>query len=163
MKEERKTGATLNRGGSKQDYETPDDFMTAVVGRFGKISCDLAATSKNTKCSKFITPEENSFTKDWSKIGGLLWLNPPFDNIKPWVQKCDIESRKGARILLLTPASIGSAWFAVYVHRLAYVMALTGRLTFKGCSTPYPKDCILSYYCNDMNGFDNWRWKSERR
>jgi hypothetical protein len=42
-------GPTVRRHNSKQDYETPIEFMQAVESRFGKIKVDLAATEKDTK------------------------------------------------------------------------------------------------------------------
>ncbi len=44
----KKTGPSMNRGTSKQNYKTPDDFMDAVKKRFGKIIFDLAANGDNT-------------------------------------------------------------------------------------------------------------------
>ncbi len=49
-----RTGASMNRGNSKQDYETPDDFIAAVVKRFGRLSVDLAATADNRKCDCYV-------------------------------------------------------------------------------------------------------------
>lgn len=152
-----KTGPTINRGGSKQDYSTPADFITAVSHRFGCPAFDLAASVDNKKAPGWFSKQDNSLIQEWHKIGGLLWLNPPFNNISPWAKKCDDESRLGARILLLTPASVGSNWFCNHVHRKALVLGLNGRICFDG-KNGFPKDCILSCYGFGV-GFDTWRWK----
>lgn len=159
--------AGFNRGESRQDFETPNDFMAAVVKRFGTIDTDLAASPANAKAQHFVTKEDNSLTRPWYRMAGLCWLNPPFENITPWAQKCAASSceycqdgrlHAGAKILFLTPASVGSNWFSSFVHGKALVLALNGRLTFKGCPTPYPKDCILSCY-GFTPGFEVWKWK----
>lgn len=153
------TGATLNRGSSRQDYETPPDFITAVQSRFGIINVDLAATKENTKGQIWIDEEQDSLTVNWSRLRGNLWLNPPFNNIAPWAKKCSEESKKGCRIFFLTPASVGSNWFAQHVFGQAHVLFLNGRITFVGAEDPYPKDCILSCFGVTSPGFDIWRWK----
>jgi hypothetical protein len=45
------------------------------------------------------------------------------------------------------------------VHKHALVLGLSPRLTFVGCPTPYPKDLMLSVFCESWIGFDVWRWK----
>ncbi len=102
--------------------------------------------------------------QEWHKIPGILWLNPPFDNIAPWAKKCAEESRKGAKILFLTPASVGANWFSSHVHRLSFVLGLNGRLAFDPANPTwgYPKDCILSCFglAGGVTGFDTWAWKA---
>lgn len=156
------TGPTIRRHQSKQDYETPDDFIQAVEKRFGKIEVDLAANSINTKAQFFFPPETDSLIQKWP-VGEICWLNPPFDNITDWACKCSMEAERGCRILFLTPASIGSNWFRDFIYNQAMVMALNGRLTFKGCTAPYPKDCILSAYNFPTwtPGFQVWNWRDK--
>ncbi len=145
-------------GRSKQDYETPDDFIRAFKGRFGPIAVDLAASAENTKGQVFFTEEDNSLNQDWWGYGNL-WLNPPYANIEPWAEKCAIEQARCSRIFMLVPASVGSNWYSNFVEPYAFVFALNPRLTFKGCTAPYPKDCILACYLGGLTGFRTWRWK----
>lgn len=156
------TGPSINRGKSNQDYATPDDFMRAVESKFGNVNFDLAASASNSKApaDNFFSKQNDSLSKNWHLLNGLLWLNPPFDNIAPWAKKCWEESLLGANILFLTPASIGSNWFADYVHGRAMVRALNPRLCFDG-KNPYPKDCMLSTFSayGAATGFDVWKWK----
>lgn len=153
------TGATLNRGSSRQDYETPVDFITAVESRFGIINVDLAASKENTKGQIWIDEQRDSLTVDWSGLRGNLWLNPPFSNIGPWANKCSEESKRGCKILFLTPASVGSNWFSQHVFGQAHILFLNGRITFVGADDPYPKDCMLSCFGLGTPGCEVWRWK----
>lgn len=166
-----KTGPTIARGKSKQDYPTPWEFIRACERKFGgRITVDLAASEGNEKAPKYITEQTNSLTVDWHKIKrefhDWFWLNPPFDNITPWAKKCAEESTKGTAILFLTPASVGSNWFRDFVHPHAEVHALNGRITFVGASDPYPKDCILSAFWPNKTGcaetgFHVWTWPDD--
>jgi DNA (cytosine-5)-methyltransferase 1 len=151
-------GPTIKRGVSKQDYATPADFIAAVTKRFGAMEWDLAATKENTKAPRFITPEIDSLKQVWPTDGSWCWLNPPFDNIEPWVAKVAKASVQGARILFLTPASVGSNWFERHVHKKARVLFLSPRLCFDG-KAPYPKDCMLTVWNWHEPGYECWRWK----
>jgi hypothetical protein len=75
---------------------------------------------------------------------GLLWLNCEFDDIDPWAERCRQEAEQGARILLLTPATL-TKWFVDHIAGIADTILLLGRLCFDG-KHPYPKDCMLSYF-----------------
>lgn len=155
-----KNGAGFNRGESRQDFQTPAPFMSAVIDRFGPYSFDLAAHEENKQHASYFSEADDSLMQEWHKIPGILWLNPPFSRIEPWAEKCAREADKGAQILFLTPASVGANWFKNFVHRQAYVLALNGRLSFDGIA-PYPKDCILSSYNVPRGyvGFDVWSWE----
>lgn len=149
-------------GRSKQDYGTPRIFLDAVERRFGQLDVDLACTMANCKAqSGYNVEDHDSLKKRWGFYHpyGNLWLNPPFSNIGDWAKKCAEEtvSRHGF-ILLLTPASVGTDWFRDHVHGKAYVLGLSPRLTFEGCTDPYPKDLMLSVYGYGFSGFDTWRW-----
>lgn len=149
-------------GTSKQDYGTPPEFIAAVERRFGRLHVDLAARADNAKAPLWITPQEDSLSVAWAQRfpGHLAWLNPEFANIDPWAEKCAKEGGvRRLRVLLLTPASVGTEWFAEHVHGRAIVLGLRPRLTFEGCEDPYPKDCILSCFGLGVSGFDLWRWK----
>ena len=159
------TGASFNRGNSKQDFATPADFRAAVVKRFGMPALDLAADTENHFGPSWfnIKDGDDSFKENWHNWAGLMWLNPPFGDIEPWAKKCFEESILGAHILLLTPASVGSVWFSRYVHDTATsVYFLSPRLCFDG-KAPYPKDCILSEFGGPKLMTDTryvcWRWK----
>lgn len=163
-----RTGPSVNKGRSKQDYGTPWEFIRAVEARFGRICFDLAATAENRKAPLHWGPDVgiDSLTRNWatSHPTGNLWLNPPFANIEPWAKKCATEGadRQGL-LLFLTPASIGTEWFSRHVHRNALVLGISPRLTFEGTSDPYPKDLMLSVFGFGMHGFDVWRWDVPRQ
>jgi phage N-6-adenine-methyltransferase len=159
-----KTGAAFRRGQSKQDYQTPDNFIQAVTRRFGRLALDLAATAENAKAPSFYDTEQNALLQPWHRYAseGLMWLNPPFNDVAPWAKKCSEESKLGAKILFLVPASVGSNWFAHHVYRKARVFFLQGRLHFDQTHPGwgYPKDCLLAVYDTAQHGgFETWRWR----
>jgi hypothetical protein len=157
---------------SRQDYETPPELITAVEQRFGPITWDVAATAENAVIagSRFFSPDGiDALTDNWSlrflrDARELLWLNPPFGAIATdWAPLVGRWTRRlpWLRLVMLTPASVGSEWFQAHVHRRAMVLALSPRLTFVGAADPYPKDCMLSCYGFGVTGFDVWRWDED--
>lgn len=162
-------------GQSKQDYATPMELIRAVEGRWGPIVHDLCAHAQNARVASYYSKEQDCFKQSWSKdfYEGNLWGNPEFGGgfIEKFAQKCFEESRqRKGLIFMLTPASIGSEWFAKWVENKALVVGLRPRLSFDGIN-PYPKDCMLSVYgkaekqpnapswFDYLKGFETWRWK----
>ena len=146
-------------GRSKQDYGTPREFIAAVERRWGKLTFDLAASKENTVTRDFLSIEQDSLKQNWTLLGcGPLWLNPPFADIRPWAEKAEKESTY-TTLLMLVPASVGSNWYAEHAMRMARTIFLRPRLTFVGCSAPYPKDLMLLEFGTIWSGeFESWRW-----
>jgi phage N-6-adenine-methyltransferase len=141
---------------SRQDYPTPRAFIEAIERRFGKLTIDLAASPENAVCEHYITAAQDSLKTEWPETG-LGWLNPPFGDIGPWAKKCSESASAAFRIIMLTPASVGSNWFAEHVHQKAIVLGLSPRLSFDGKNS-YPKDLMCAIYGLGASGFDVWRW-----
>jgi phage N-6-adenine-methyltransferase len=163
-----RSGPTVKRHKSNQGYGTPFTLIRACEQKFGRrVLWDLAASEANAKASLFFTEEDDALTKRWDILtphdSDLCWLNPPFDDIAPWAEKCAREAARGARILLLTPASIGANWFRDHVHGKAHVFALNGRITFVGASDPYPKDCMISAFGIGAPAFSVWSWNTKEK
>lgn len=149
-------------GRSKQDYQTPLEFLAAVKRRFGiaEFDIDLAADAENAVAPIYYDAETNALIQPWRTVGrGLAWCNPPFGDLGPWVEKAWRESRTAARVAMLVPAGVGSNWWREWVHGKAFVLLLNGRLTFVGAAQPYPKDCCLLIYGPDVApGYEVWTW-----
>ena len=148
-------------GKSKQDYCTPPEFLRAVEKRLGikQFYIDLAANKETRIVLRYLW---DAFSVSWTEMlpsGEWGWLNPPYSDITPWVEKAYQEARKDAQIAMLIPASVGSNWWADFVHRRCYVLFPSPRLQFVGTTAPYPKDCALLLYGCGTIGYDTWRWK----
>lgn len=164
------TGPAIKRGQSSGDIWTPQNFRAAVIERFGMPYADLACSDRNMFASYCgYAPQDDSLVQPWHDLKGLLWLNPPYSNIMPWVKKCADESKLGAEILLLVPASIGANWFWDWVWPYSTVYSV-GRMMFDNCfnkdgklvTTPYPKDLILCHYTQHVprgGNFQRWLWR----
>lgn len=149
-----------NRAG--QVVETPNDLFRLVMAEFN-ITWDLAATKDNAKVANFITPEQDTFKVSWHELPGYLWLNPPFADVTPWVEKCAKEMELGAKIILLAQASVDSNWYRNWVEPYASMRWLSPRLVFVGHKNSFPKPMMLAVYDNSTSALAGqsyqWRWK----
>lgn len=154
------------RGQSRQDYQTPANFIAACEERFGKLTWDLAAEPHNTVVpGKYFSKNGlSAFEADWGIFtrADLLFLNPEFSGIAlewtPLVHKWT-KLMPWLRILMLTPAALGSEWYRKYVEDRAMVLPLNPRMTFVGEKEPYPKDLMLSCFGFGVTGVKQWRWR----
>lgn len=151
-------------GRSEQVVCTPEDFLGSLRMRLAipEWSWDLAADHSNKVCDSCYTEADDALIQRWNMVDGWNWCNPPYGDIEPWVAKARFESLKGANTAMLVPASVGSNWWAQFVHNHAYVLFARPRLTFKGHNTPYPKDlAVLLYNAMGAKGYDTWNWKED--
>jgi len=146
---------------SEQVVCTPRELLIAVAKRFGPIQCDLACTRDNAVVPHCYAIEDgSSLAREWpSARAGLCWLNPPFGDVEPWARKC---AEGETNVAMLVPASVGTRWYADYVHGRAFVLALSPRVQFVGHGASFPKDLLLCVYGAGLHGFDLWQWKPRR-
>lgn len=149
-------------GRSRQDYRTPLNFLKATRAFLGieNFSWDLAADKTNRVCREYYSVKTNALDRRWI-ASGWQWLNPPFADIAPWVEKAYRESRRGAQIVMLVPLGCPN-WWVEWVDGKALVVLLNGRLTFRGMTTPYPKDCALLVYSPFIRAANYvvWSWNN---
>jgi phage N-6-adenine-methyltransferase len=114
-------------------YRTPRNFMDVIRAEFGPLTWDLAASADNAQALQYLTETDNALALDrpWRRLGGWLWLNPPYGNIGVWAAKAAEEARHGAKILFLVPAAVGSNWYAESLHGQAGIRFLRPRLVFE--------------------------------
>lgn len=113
----------------RNEWETPDYLFDSLEQDF---VWDLAASKYNHKCDCYYTKEDDALSKDWHKINGWSWCNPPYGRSLPkWIKKASIESEKGAKIVMLVPASVGTNyWFKYVWNKNVSITFINGRVKF---------------------------------
>ena len=156
-------------GRSEQTFVTPHAFIAATkrLLQIDAFAFDFAASCCNTQASQYFDDATDAMVfsgKGWAErvVGGWGWLNPPYTDIEPWVERCKDAKRAGAHIALLVPASVGADWFRDHVDGHAQVKFLNGRLGFLPDQPKalYPKDCILCLY-GARPGYAVWSWRTQ--
>jgi DNA adenine methylase len=112
--------------GGSDNWGTPPELFEILDREFG-FTIDLAAEAHNAKCDRYYSAEDNALAHDWSREIGFL--NPPYSKIKAWVSKASAEAQRGALIVALLPARVGTSWWVENVAP-AEVRLLPGRLRF---------------------------------
>lgn len=111
---------TRKRGANPvvDDRATPPEMFDPLNERFG-FTVDVAALPHNAKLERFYTPEDNGLEKCWA--GERVWCNPPYSDIRPWVEKAwhEMEARyaPASLIVMLLPANrTEQAWWQELVE-----------------------------------------------
>ncbi len=136
-------------GRSEQDVGTPPWLVRLIEQTWGPILLDPAASERNhVGQGRWYSKEQNGLEQDWRVgPGGIVFINPPYERIEPWVKKAQEHSYFwGTTVAVLIPASVGSNWWKEHVHQKAAVYFLSPRITFVGHDQPYPKDVALLVY-----------------
>lgn len=112
----------------KSDYwNTPDDlyFLYMDNGYFDP-------------CPSF--PMFNGLEIEWRNKN---FVNPPYSNIRLWVDKAIEEHKKGKEVILLIPARTDTKYFRKLVDYGVDISFITGRLHFNNSgSAPFPS-CLI--------------------
>jgi phage N-6-adenine-methyltransferase len=86
------------------DRSTAPEMFEPLHERFG-FTIDVAASAENRKLERFYSIEDDGLTKPW--IRERVWCNPPYSNIRPWVEKAWAEWLHGdvPLVVMLLPAN----------------------------------------------------------
>jgi phage N-6-adenine-methyltransferase len=98
----------------ESDERYTPEYVLDIIREIGPIVLDPCTTSDNrTGATTFYTFEDDGLTKDWwdASQGGLIYVNPPFSNLRGWVNKFAEEAAKGCNIVALTPGDTSTLWF----------------------------------------------------
>lgn len=118
----------------KNLYQTPKPLFNKLNLEF-EFTGDVAASHDNALSGNFYTEEDNALEQRWFKVS---WCNPPYDNIKPWVEKAIQQHREGKTIVMLVPADTSVQWFKNAFDSCNDVRFISGRLSFINASTQKP-------------------------
>jgi hypothetical protein len=89
------------------DYAVTEDLVKKIVERFGTPTLDAFASEKNRRFSRFWSEKNSAWTKNW-KNHGLLWINPPYDEMERVVAKI-VEDK--AEAILIVPQWDTHPWW----------------------------------------------------
>ncbi|MEX0445975.1 phage N-6-adenine-methyltransferase [Xenorhabdus sp. SGI246] len=106
-------------------WQTPLSLFKALNLEF-KFTLDAAASAQNTLCTRYLTERDNALKCDWVSHGAIF-CNPPYSNIKPWVEKAAIECQKQLQpVVMLVPSDTSVGWFKLALETVDEVRLITG-------------------------------------
>jgi phage N-6-adenine-methyltransferase len=98
------------------DRHTPQ-WLFDELHRAHRFTVDAAASAANAKLGRFWTVEDSGLAHPWA--GERVWCNPPYSNLKTWVQYAYRQSRDhGCQlIVMLLPANrTEQGWWQDYIE-----------------------------------------------
>lgn len=122
-------------------WATPLWLFKYAQYRFGEFDLDVCAAHDSFKCKPYYTIEDNSLVQPW---GCNNWCNPPYSNIRPWVEKAALETNLGNTTIMLLPADFSTQWFKLVWDVSSDVLIINKRVPFVG-ATSSPK--FASFFC----------------
>lgn len=110
--------------GSRNDWSTPDHIYKPLDEIFS-FSFDLAASKENAKAPLYLTEAEDALGFEWSIVNLIsrarckegvrpnlnCWLNPPYNNIGSWMEKCLEAQSNKLTVVALLPNRTDRPWF----------------------------------------------------
>jgi phage N-6-adenine-methyltransferase len=96
------------------DRRTPRDLFDPLHEEF-EFTLDAAASTDNALLERFYDRETDGLTSSW--YGERVWCNPPYSDIRPWVEK--MVSGGAALVVMLLPANrTEQAWWQDVIEPL---------------------------------------------
>ena len=132
-------------------WGTPPAFMKFLkTERMMTFDLDACASCRNNKAPIFFSEAEDGLRQPWF---GDVWLNPPYDGIREWLDKAKREVQLGNcnSVTALIPARTDTKWFHDVVAKYAYlVLLIKGRIKFDcshyssgGGGAPFPSMLVI--------------------
>lgn len=96
--------------------QTPIWLFTAMDLEFG-FALDAAALPETALCKKYLTPDIDALSVEWgdfispSARAPWVWLNPPYSDILPWVNKAIEQQGRGVGTVMLVPQDTSTEWY----------------------------------------------------
>lgn len=114
----------------RQEWGTPRKLFGALHQRYD-FTIDAAAKAWNAKLPAFWSPEDDGLFQLSLPQNDphRAWLNPPFNNIAPWVSTLLRRAERGGCSVVMLPVRTDQKWFHLYA-RHGELHYFKGRIAF---------------------------------
>lgn len=119
---------TKTPANERNRWQTPKHIFDILNQEFN-FDCDVAADENNHLVDRFISERENALSST-TRWGERNFVNPPYDNIAPWVSRCIEEKNRGNTSVLLVPADTSVKWFRTAWNNANEIRFVSGRINF---------------------------------
>ena len=120
-----------------QYWQTPPEIFNWLNNRYGPFTVDGAASHENSLCLKYYSEEDSAFDK--RPFGERIFCNPPYADLKPWVELFAKWRDSGSFVLALLPCDPSTKWWARMMEDAVYTRIMgPSRVAFIDPETGQP-------------------------
>lgn len=94
------------------ERSTPDELFKLLDDEF-HFDIDVCAMPNNAKLPNYFHCGCDGLKQDWAPK--RCFCNPPFSELKYWLEKARTESIKGALVVMILPNDSSTKWFHEYI------------------------------------------------
>lgn len=112
----------------RDSWRTPIKVF-AWLDRIYRFNYDTACTTENALARPVWRGSDNrdALSSEWI---GVLFCNPPYSQIGPWVDKAIQSAESGATVVMLIPSPNGESYHAKALRHAKRLILINGRLSF---------------------------------
>ena len=116
---------------ASDEWATPTETFRALDAefKFADDACPLGG-------------DRNGLLREWSSP---CFVNPPYSDIYPWMEKAKIEADAGKTVVLLVPSRTDTRWWHEFAMKASEIRFIRGRLKFGNAKTgaPFPSAVVV--------------------
>ena len=119
----------ISNNSGDEEWLTPAVYIEAARSVMGSIDLDPASNeiaNRTVQATHYFTKEDDGLQQAWC---GNIWLNPPYGNVSPFIEKL-INSPIDQAIILVNNGT-ETAWFRKLADYSSAMVFLTGRVRFE--------------------------------
>ena len=130
-------------------YETPPEVFEYAALKHGPFDLDACAVLATRKAEAYFGPDHvneearDALAVDWCQYDpNMVWMNCPYSDPKPWVEKALEQAKRGVRTVALLPADTSTRWFHLILNnKNCFIEYLPKRVRhiYKGVRSGSPK------------------------
>lgn len=116
---------------ASDEWTTPEETYRALDAEFG---------FKDDPCP--LGGNVSGLLREW---GSPCFVNPPYSDIGPWMERALLEAQAGKTVVLLVPSRTCTRWWHDYALKATEIRFIRGRLKFGGAKTgaPFPSAVVI--------------------
>jgi len=145
-------------GEKNQHYNTPPDLADPLrlLGEFGLDPCHNDGSILKARVK--ITEKQDGLSDKWNWAdlakGDLVIINPPYNNITPWVDRVILEAARGANEVLIVPNRSDADWHHKASESCKLMAVIKGRVNFlkDGVPDKSPQESTILFYWGSAPG-----------
>lgn len=124
----------------RDHYPTPLSIFKVFDAEF-HFTCDGAASAHNSKVPAFYITEAQDFLT-YPLENECVWLNPPYSNPKPFVERAvELFEKHHCLVVMLLPVDVSTKWFETIAEKATEIRFIVGgRVKFQHGETQKYKD-----------------------